>query len=105
VRSGMYFTISYGPCPFGGHPGGRPGRRPSPPLFAFHKPASLYEAFSAAEAAPEPFEWYTPKHGFDRRIPDKQTLIGAVLYHLFIICANPKPAARNLAMKLARHTV
>jgi hypothetical protein len=26
----------------------------------------------------------------------------AVLYHLFIICANPKPAARNLAMKLAR---
>jgi hypothetical protein len=84
-----------------------------------HKPASLYEAFSAAEAAHEPFEWYTPKHGswldmaeselgvlssqcLDRRIPDKHTLIGAVLYHLFIICANPKPAARNLAMKLAR---
>ena len=30
---------------------------------------------------------------------------GAILYHLFIICANPKPAARNLAMKLAGHAV
>jgi hypothetical protein len=59
-----------------------------------HKPASLYEAFSAAEARRlfERFEWhYTPKHGswldmaeselgvlssqcLDRRIPDKQTL-------------------------------
>ena len=59
-----------------------------------HKPASLYEAFPAAEARKlvERFEWhYTPKHGswlnmaeselsvlsgqcLDRRIPDKQTL-------------------------------
>ena len=59
-----------------------------------HKPASLYEAFPAAEARRlvEQFEWhYTPKHGswlnmveselsvlsgqcLDRRIPDKQTL-------------------------------
>jgi DDE superfamily endonuclease len=59
-----------------------------------HKPASLYEAFPAAEARRlvERFEWhYTPKHGswlnmaeselsvlsgqcLDRRIPDKQTL-------------------------------
>ena len=59
------------------------------------KPASLYEAFPAAEARRlvERFEWhYTPKHGswldmaeselgvvtsqcLDRRIPDKQTLI------------------------------
>jgi hypothetical protein len=63
-----------------------------------HKPASLYEAFAAAEARRlvERFEWhYTPKHGswlnmaeselsvlssqcLDRRIPDKQTLIGEV---------------------------
>ena len=60
-----------------------------------HGPASLYEAFPAAEARRlvERFEWhYTPKHGswldlaeselghltkqcLDRRIPDKQTLI------------------------------
>ena len=60
-----------------------------------HKPASLYEAFPAAEARRlgERFEWhYTPKHGswldmaeselgvlssqcLDRRIPDKPTLI------------------------------
>ena len=60
-----------------------------------HSKASLYEAFSAAEARRlvERFEWhYTPKHGswldlaesefgvlsaqgLDRRIPDKQTLI------------------------------
>jgi hypothetical protein len=60
-----------------------------------HKRASLYEAFSPAEALrlAERFEWhYTPKHGswldmaeselgvlsnqcLDRRIPDKQTLI------------------------------
>ena len=54
-----------------------------------HRPASLYEAFPAAEARRlvERFEWhYTPKHGscrtrrpssqcLDRRIPDKQTLI------------------------------
>ena len=60
-----------------------------------HKPASLYEAFPAAEARRlvVRFEWhYTPKHGswlnmaeselsvlsgqcLDRRIPDKQTLI------------------------------
>ncbi len=60
-----------------------------------HKPASLYEAFPAAEARRlvERFEWhYTPKHGswldlaeselgvlssqcLGRRIPDKQTLI------------------------------
>ncbi len=59
-----------------------------------HKPASLYEAFPAAEARRlvERFEWhYTPKHGswldmaeselsvlstqcLDRRIADKQTL-------------------------------
>jgi DDE superfamily endonuclease len=59
-----------------------------------HKPASLYEAFPAAEARRlvERFEWhYTPKHGswlnmaeselsvlsgqcLDRRIPDRQTL-------------------------------
>ena len=59
-----------------------------------HKPASLYEAFPAAEARRlvERFEWhYTPKHGswldlaeselgvlssqcLDRRIPDKQML-------------------------------
>jgi hypothetical protein len=60
-----------------------------------HKPASLYEAFPAAEARRlvERFEWhYTPKHGswldmaetelsvlsrqcLDRRIPNKQVLI------------------------------
>jgi hypothetical protein len=59
-----------------------------------HKPASLYQAFPAAEARRlvERFEWhYTPKHGswldlaeselsvlscqcLDRRIPDKDTL-------------------------------
>jgi hypothetical protein len=63
-----------------------------------HKPASLYEAFPAAEARRlvERFEWhYTPKHGswldmaeselsvlstqcLDRRIPDKQTLVAEV---------------------------
>ena len=63
-----------------------------------HKPASLYEAFPAAEARRlvERFEWhYTPKHGswldmaeselsvlssqcLDRRIPNKQTLIEEV---------------------------
>jgi hypothetical protein len=63
-----------------------------------HKPASLYEAFPAAEARRlvERFEWhYTPKHGswldmaeselgvlasqcLDRRIQDKQTLIAEV---------------------------
>jgi hypothetical protein len=63
-----------------------------------HKPASLYEAFPAAEARRlvERFEWhYTPKHGswldmaeselgvltsqcLDRRIADKQTLIAEV---------------------------
>ncbi len=63
-----------------------------------HKPASLYEAFPAAEARRlvERFEWHsTPKHGswldmaeselsvlsgqcLDRRIPDKQTLIEEV---------------------------
>jgi len=63
-----------------------------------HKPASLYEAFPAAEARRlvERFEWhYTPKHGswlnmaetelsvlsgqcLDRRIPDKETLIKEV---------------------------
>ena len=63
-----------------------------------HKPASLYEAFPAAEARRlvERFEWhYTPKHGswldmaeselgvlatqcLDRRIPDKPSLIGEV---------------------------
>jgi DDE superfamily endonuclease len=63
-----------------------------------HKPASLYEAFPAAEARRlvERFEWhYTPKHGswldmaeselgvltsqcLDRRIADKQGLIGEV---------------------------
>src|SRR4051812_8823197 len=66
--------------------------------FSTHKPASLYEAFSAAEARRlvERFEWhYTPKHGswldiaeselsvlsgqcLDRRIPDQQTLIEEV---------------------------
>ena len=63
-----------------------------------HKPASLYEAFPAAEARRlvERFEWhYTPTHGswldmaeselsvlsrqcLDRRIPDKRTLIEEV---------------------------
>ena len=63
-----------------------------------HKPASLYEAFPAAEARRlvERFEWhYTPKHGswldlaeselsvlssqcLDRRIADKQTLTDEV---------------------------
>ena len=63
-----------------------------------HKPASLYQAFAAAEARRlvERFEWhYTPKHGswldmaeselsvlsgqcLDRRIPDKQMLIDEV---------------------------
>jgi len=63
-----------------------------------HCPASLYEAFPAAEARRlvERFEWrYTPKHGswldlaeselgvlavqcLDRRIPDKQTMINEV---------------------------
>jgi hypothetical protein len=63
-----------------------------------HKPASLYEAFPAAEARRlvERFEWhYTPKHGswldmaeceisvlssqcLDRCIPDKQNLIEEV---------------------------
>ena len=63
-----------------------------------HKPASLYEAFPAAEARRlvERFEWhYTPKHGsrldmaeaelsvlsrqcLDRRIPNKQVLIEEV---------------------------
>jgi hypothetical protein len=63
-----------------------------------HKPASLYQAFPAAEARRlvERFEWhYTPTHGswldmaepeisvlsrqcLDRRIPDKQTLIDEV---------------------------
>ena len=63
-----------------------------------HKPASLYEAFPAAEARRlvERFEWhYTPKHGswldmaeselsvlssqcLGRRIADKQTLIDEV---------------------------
>jgi DDE superfamily endonuclease len=64
-----------------------------------HKPASLYEAFPAAEARRlvERFEWhYTPRHGswldmaeselsvlsrqcLDRRIPDKQTLSDEVI--------------------------
>ncbi len=63
-----------------------------------HKPASLYEAFPAAEARRlvERFEWiYTPKHGswldmaeselnvlasqcLDRHIPDKQTLVDEI---------------------------
>jgi hypothetical protein len=63
-----------------------------------HKPASLYETFTAAEARRlvERFEWhYTPKHGswldmaeselsvlssqcLDRRIPDKRTLVEEV---------------------------
>jgi DDE superfamily endonuclease len=63
-----------------------------------HKPASLYEAFPAAEARRlmQRFEWhYTPKHGswldmaeselavlstqcLDRRIPNKDTLIREV---------------------------
>lgn len=30
---------------------------------------------------------------------------GAVLYHLFIICANPSPAAKALAKRLAGHAV
>jgi hypothetical protein len=64
-----------------------------------HKPASLYEAFPAAEARRlvERFEWhYAPKHGsrldmaeselsvlsrqcLDRRIPDKPTLVKEVI--------------------------
>ena len=63
-----------------------------------HSKASLYEAFPALEARRlvERFEWhYTPKHGswldlteselgvlssqcFDRRIPDKQSLIDEI---------------------------
>jgi len=63
-----------------------------------HKPASLYQAFPAAEARRlvERFEWhYTPKHGswldmaeselsvlsaqcLDCRIPDKQTLVESI---------------------------
>jgi len=63
-----------------------------------HCPASLYQAFPAAEARRlvERFEWhYTPKHGswldlaeselgvlaaqcLDRRIPDKQTMVDQV---------------------------
>ena len=63
-----------------------------------HKPASLYEAFPAAEARRlvERFEWhYTPKHGswldlaeselgvlasqcLDRRIPDKPALTSEI---------------------------
>lgn len=63
-----------------------------------HKPASLYEAFPAAEARRlvERFEWhYTPKHGswldlaesefsvlstqcLDKRIADKQTLVDEI---------------------------
>jgi len=63
-----------------------------------HTPASLYQAFSAAEARSlvKRFEWhYTPKHGswldlaeselgvlssqcLDRRIPDRQTLIDEI---------------------------
>jgi hypothetical protein len=63
-----------------------------------HKPASLYEAFPAAEARRlvERFEWhYTPKHGswldmaeselaalstqcLDRRIPDKAKLVDEI---------------------------
>ena len=63
-----------------------------------HPPASLYEAFPAAEARRlvERFEWhYRPKHGswldraetelsvlsspcLDRRIPDRQTLIDEI---------------------------
>ena len=66
--------------------------------FNTHEPASLYEAFPAAETRRlvERFEWYyTPKHGswldlaeselgvassqcLDRRIPDKRTLIEEV---------------------------
>lgn len=63
-----------------------------------HKPASLYEAFAPAEARRlvKRFEWhYTPKHGswlnmaetelsvlssqcLDRRLPDKDALVGEV---------------------------
>ena len=66
--------------------------------FSTHKPASLYEAFLAAEARRliERFAWhYTPKHGswlgmvkselsvlsgqcLDQRIPDNQTLVEEV---------------------------
>src|SRR5437763_3678817 len=73
------------------------GRRPSHNL-STHKPASLYEAFPAAEARrlAERFEWhYTPKHGswldmaeselsvlsrqcLSRRMPNKETLIKEV---------------------------
>ena len=41
-----------------------------------HKPASLYEAFPAAEArrAVERFEWhYTPQHGSSERVNDFDT--------------------------------
>ena len=58
-----------------------------------HKPASLYEAFPAAEAGRLVERHYTPKHGswlnmaeselsvlssqsLDRRVADKQTLTG-----------------------------
>jgi hypothetical protein len=47
------------------------------------------------------WRYLTRRH--KRRRPRRSR--GAVLYLLFIICANPKPAVRNLAMKLARHAV
>src|ERR1700726_639015 len=45
------------------------------------------------------WRYLTRRH--KRRRPRRSR--GAVLYLLFIICANPKPAVTNLAMKLARH--
>ena len=47
------------------------------------------------------WRYLTRRH--KRRRPRRSR--GAILYLLFIICANPKPAVRNLAMKLARHAV
>ena len=57
--------------------------------------------YRAAQKAEQLWRYLTRRH--KRRRPHQSR--GAILYHLFIICANPKPAARNLAMKLARHAV
>ncbi len=84
-----------------------------------HKPASLYEAFPAAEARRlvERFEWhYTPKHGswldmaeselgvlssqcLDRRIPDKQTLTDEVA-----AWQDQEPRQSRLAIHYRRRT-
>ena len=80
-----------------------------------HKPASLYEAFPAAEARRlvERFEWhYTPKHGswldmaeselsvlstqcLDRRIPDKQTATKSPHGRTTATSTTPKPTGSS----------